>query len=93
MKLVSIEECEVTISLDVDELDLIAEGLRRAGADVDTDEGARCYYWRAVALMLSAASIPARMAGDVPSDRQPSRYMESLQRRMARLAGEEPPAA
>jgi hypothetical protein len=93
MKLVSIEECEVTIALDVDELDLIAEGLRRAGADVDTREGARCYYWRAVALMLSAASIPARMAGDVPERAHPARYMESLRRRMARLSGEEPPAA
>ena len=93
MQLVSIEECEVTISLDVDELDLIAEGLRRAGADVDTREGARCYFWRAMSMALSAASVPARMAGDVPDDRHPSRYMESLQRRMARLSGEEPPAA
>ena len=93
MKLVSIEECEVTIALDVDECDLIAEGLRRAGMDVNTEEGARCYYWRAVALMLSAASIPARMAGDVPANRHPATYMETLRRRMARLAGEEPPAA
>ncbi len=93
MKLVSIEECEVTIALDVDELDLIAEGLRRAGANVDTREGGRCYFWRAVAMALSAASIPARMAGDLPADVQPGRYMESLQRRMARLSGEESPAA
>ena len=93
MQLVSIEECQVTIRLDVDECDLLAEGLRRAGMDVNTDEGARCYFWRALGMALSAASIPARMAGDVPDDRHPSRYMESLRRRMARLAGEEPPAA
>ena len=93
MQLVNIEECQVTISLDVDELDLIAEGLRRVGADVNTEEGGRCYFWRAVALMLSAASIPARMAGDVPENVQPSRYVESLQRRMARLSGEEAPLA
>ncbi len=93
MQLVSIEECEVTISLDVDELDLIAEGLRRAGADVNTAEGGRCYFWRALGMALSAASIPARMVADIPADRHPSRYMESLQRRMARLSGEEPPAA
>ena len=94
MKLVSIEECEVAIALDVDELDHLAEGLRRAGADVDTREGGRCYYWRALALALSAASVPARMVADIPANRHPRLYMESLQRRMARLAGEEePPAA
>ena len=94
MRLVSIEECEITISLDVDELDLIAEGLRRAGDDVDTEEGGRCYFWRAFALALSAASVPARMAGDIPADRHPRTYMESLQRRVARLSGEEaPPSA
>ena len=92
MQLVSIEECEVTITLDVDELDLIAEGLRRAGADVNTAEGGRCYYWRAFALALSAAAIPARMVADIPANRHPRLYMESLERRMARLAGEEPPA-
>ena len=92
MQLVSIEECEVTISLD--ELDLIAEGLRRAGADVNTEEGGRCYFWRAFALALSAASVPARMVADIPENRHPRLYMESLQRRMARLSGEEqPPAA
>ena len=93
MKLVSIEECEVTIALDVDELDLIAEGLRRAGADVNTAEGGRAYFWRALGMALHAASLPARMAGDLPEDVQPGRYMESLRRRMARLSGEEPPAA
>ena len=94
MRLVSIEECEVTISLDVDELDLIAEGLRRAGADVNTSEGGRCYFWRAFGLALSAASVPARKVADIPDDRHPRLYMESLQRRMARLSGEEaPPAA
>ena len=94
MELLSIEECEVVIRFDVDELDLIAEGLRRAGADVSTAEGARCHFWRALGLALSAASIPARMVADIPADRHPARYLEGLRRRMARLAGEEePPAA
>ena len=57
------------------------------------EEGGRAHFWRALAMALHAASIPARMAGDVPANEQPSRYMESLQRRMARLSGEEPPAA
>jgi hypothetical protein len=94
VKLVSIEECEVTIALDVDELDLIAEGLRRAGRDAGTGERPQRYFWRALGLALSAASIPARMVADIPADRHPARYMESLERRMARLSGEEePPAA
>ena len=50
MRLVSIEECEVTIAQD--------------------------------------------MVADIPENRHPRLYMESLQRRMARLSGEEgPPAA
>ncbi len=47
----------------------------------------------ALGLALSAASIPARLVADIPADRHPARYMESLERRMARLSGEEPPAA
>ena len=93
MRLVSIEECEVTISLDVDECDLLAEGLRRASQFAAPEEAARAYFWRALGMALSAASIPARMVGDVPDDRHPARYLESLQRRMARLSGETPPAA
>ncbi len=93
MQLVDIEECQVTIRLDVDECDLLAEGLRRAGQEAQPDEGGRAYFWRALAMALHAASIPARMAGDVPENVQPGRYMETLRRRAARLAGEEPPAA
>ena len=95
MNLVSIDECAVTIALDVDECDLVAEGLRRAGQTPTREEAARAYFWRALGLALSAASIPARMVADIPDDRHPARYMENLQRRMARLSGEEepPPAA
>ena len=91
MKLVSIEECEVTVTLGVDECDLLARGLQRAAGDLT--EGAQAYYWQAAAAALLAASIPARMVADIPADRHPGRYLESLQRRMARLAGEAPPAA
>ena len=44
-------------------------------------------------MALSAASIPARMVADIPDDRHPARYMASLERRVARLSGEAPPAA
>jgi len=93
MKLAGIEECQVTISLDVDECDLLAEGLCRAGQEAHPGEGGRAYFWRALAMALHTASLPARMAGDLPENVQPARYMETLQRRMAQLAGEAPPAA
>ena len=92
MKLVSIEECEVTVRLGVDECDLLARGLERAAGDLVEREQA--YYWQAVACALLAASIPARMVGDIPEDRHPAGYLESQRRRMARLSGKEaPPAA
>ncbi len=93
MKLAGIEECQVTISLDVDECDLLAEGLRRAGQEAQPDEGGRASFWRALAMALHAASLPARMAGDLPENVQPGRYMGTLRQRAARMAGEEPPAA
>ncbi len=91
MKLVSIEECEVTITLGVDECDLLARGLQRAAGDLSEREQA--YYWQAVASALLAASIPARMVGDIPADRHPAVYLENQRRRMARLGGKDGEAA
>ena len=85
MELVNIQTCDVAITLDVDECLLIAEGLRRAGDDVSTDEGVRCYFWHATALALQAATLPARMLPDMAAHARGERYMRHLREAVAEL--------
>ena len=82
MQLVNIEECQVTITLDVDECELVAEGLRRAAED--EGEASGC-FWSALSVCLQAASLPARMWADMRPHARPESYVEHLHRNMAEL--------